>query len=118
MSSATASVSKFEIKHPPLFAHWCTNFVIYSNPQKTGVVNPLSEVQLSIMLNLLIILLATICVATGNLNSKQTGGQTTVRPQILKVQSLHQFTSLNQFCVQKTITNIFRQISARSSTVC
>jgi len=29
------------------------------------------------MLSLLIILLATICVATGNLNSKQTGGQTT-----------------------------------------
>ena len=72
MSSATASVSKFEIKHPPLFAHWCTNFVIYSNPQKTGVVNPLSEVQLSIMLNLLIILLATICVATGNLDSNET----------------------------------------------
>jgi len=53
---------------------------IYFNPQVTGVVNPLSEVQFTIMLSLLIILLATICVATGNLESKQTGGQTTVQP--------------------------------------
>jgi len=32
------------------------------------------------MLSLLIILVATISIATGNLDSKQTGGQSTVLP--------------------------------------
>ena len=77
MSSVTASVTAVKTKHPPPFAHFAY-FNIYSNPQVTGIVNPLSEVQFTAMLNLLIILLATICVARGNLNSKQAGGQTAV----------------------------------------
>ena len=81
MSSETASVSEFQIKHPPLFAQAGTNFVIYSNTQINAVVTPLSEAQLTVMLNVLITFLATICVVTGNLDNKQAGGQITVRLQ-------------------------------------
>jgi len=48
----------------------------------------------------MIILVAKISVATGNLDSKQTGGQTTVQPdtEIALLRRL-QFTSLIHFCV-------------------
>ena len=64
----------------------CTNFIIYFNPQDTQtVLNPLSEEQFPAMLSLSIILLMAFCAKTGNLDSKQTGGQIMLPSQILKV---------------------------------
>jgi len=58
------------------------------------------------MSSLSIILLMTICIATGNLDSKQTGGQITVQPDT-EIALLWTITSLNQFCFQKDMRNGF-----------
>ena len=79
---------------------------MYSNLQVTLVVNPLSKVQFTVMLSISIILLMTICVATGNLDSKQTGVQITVQPDTERI-LLWTITSLNQFCFHKAMRNEF-----------
>ena len=79
---------------------------MYFNSQVSAVVNPLVEVQFTVMLSLSIILLMTICVATGNLDSKQAGGQITVQPDTERA-LLWTITSLNQFCFQKAMRNGF-----------
>ena len=79
----------------------CTNFIIYFNLQDTQtVLNPLSEEQFTAMLNLSIILLMTFCVKTGNLDSKQTGGQIMLQPDI-KSAFLWSITLLNSYIFQK-----------------
>ena len=79
----------------------CTNFIIYFNPQDTQtVLNPLSEEQFPAMLSLSIILLMAFCAKTGNLDSKQTGGQITVQPDI-KSAFLWGITVLNSHIFQK-----------------
>ena len=79
---------------------------MYSYPQVRALVNPLSEVQFTVMLSISIILLMTICVATGNLDSKQTGVQITVQPDTKRT-LLRTITSLNQFCSHKAMRNEF-----------
>ena len=79
----------------------CTNFIIYFNLQDTQtVLNPLSEEQFTAMLSLSIILLMTFCVKTGNLDSKQTGGQIMLQPDI-KSAFLWSITLLNSYIFQK-----------------
>ena len=79
----------------------CTNFIIYFNLQDTQtVLNPLSEEQFTAMLSLSIILLMTFCVKTGNLDSKQTGGQIMLQPDI-KSAFLWSITVLNSHIFQK-----------------
>jgi len=56
------------------------------------------------MLSLLIILVATISIATGNLDSKQTGGQTTVLPDT-EIALLYTFTSVH-------FTNLFLRLKS------
>ena len=58
------------------------------------MLNPLSKEQFTAMLSLSISLLMTFCVATGNLDSKQTGGQITVQQDIQSA-LLWGITSLN-----------------------
>jgi len=79
---------------------------MYFNSQVTTVVNPLIEVRFTTTLSLSIISLMTICVSTGNLDSKQTGGQFTVQPDTERA-LLWTITSLNQFCAQKALRNGF-----------
>ena len=64
------------------------------------MLNPLSEEQFTAMLSLSIILLMTFCVKTGNLDSKQTGGQIMLQPDI-KSAFLWSITLLNSYIFQK-----------------
>ena len=80
---------------------------MYSNLQVTAVVNPLSDVQFTVMLSISIIVLMTICVATGNLDSKQTGVQITVEPDTEKTLLWTIPSPVNQFCCHKAMRNAF-----------
>ena len=68
------------------------NFTKYSNPWVI-----LRENYLTAMLNFLIILLATNCVATGNLDSKQTGDQITVGQPDTEIVFLWNITFMDHY---------------------